>query len=136
MLNLQNRKYLIRIFVTNRNKVTTQGRNSLEGKWLSILEFAAYKKKSISTVRRYIKANRVKHKEDQGKYYIWVKNYVPLEEKSERESLTIKLELERLRKENRNLKEELAETKMLITLYETGELKTALPDLPESIHVN
>ena len=45
----------------------------MEGKWLSVLEFAAHKKKSISTVRRYIKANRVKHKEENGKYFIFVK---------------------------------------------------------------
>ena len=48
----------------------------MEGKWLSIIEYANYKKKSISTVRRYIKANRVKYKEDQGKYYILCKNYI------------------------------------------------------------
>ncbi|MAX66433.1 MAG: hypothetical protein QF441_15050 [Bacteriovoracaceae bacterium] len=110
----------------------------MEGKWLSILEYASYKKKSISTVRRYIKANRVKYKEDTGKYYIWVKNYVPSHTKQEKEKLNLKFELERLKKENIEIKEELAEAKMLISLYEKGQglnHKTSLdlPELPSNI---
>ena len=108
----------------------------MEGKWLSVLEFAAYKKKSISTVRRYIKANRVKHKEENGKYFIWTKNYIPVHSTQEKDQLTLKFELERLKKENQELKEELAESKMLIELYESGHMlvnktKKTPPELPE-----
>jgi len=107
----------------------------MEGKWLSVLEFAAYKKKSISTVRRYIKANRVKHKEECGKYYIWVKNYINTHTKSEKDYIQLKFENERLKKENIELKEELSEIKMLITIYEQGmisgvEKSHNLPELP------
>lgn len=38
--------------------------------WLPIVEYAAKKRISISTVRRYIKANRVQFKQDNGKYFI------------------------------------------------------------------
>lgn len=104
----------------------------MEGKWLSILEYASYKKKSISTVRRYVKANRVKYKEDNGKYYIWVKNFFSAKTLSERESLELKLENERLKKENRNLTEEINELKMLVHIYEQeGKAKPTTMMLPE-----
>jgi hypothetical protein len=110
----------------------------MEGKWLSILEYASYKKKSISTVRRYVKANRVKHKEENGKYYIWAKNFVPNHTTVERQHLESKFELERLKKENIELKEEISEAKMLIQLYENGQMliskkKSDLPELPPSL---
>lgn len=104
----------------------------MEGKWLSILEYAAFKKKSISTVRRYIKANRVKHKEDNGKYFIWTKNFNTSVTQDEKDQLEIRFENERLKKETRLLKEELAELRMLVNIYES-EKKTlpAPPELPE-----
>lgn len=106
----------------------------MDGKWLSILEYASYKNKSISTVRRYIKANRVKFREDNGKYLIWVKNYVSNKSLEEKETLESKLELERIKKENIELKNELAEVKMLIELYETGHmLPKTLPETPRTL---
>lgn len=109
----------------------------MEGKWLSVLEFAAYKKKSISTVRRYIKANRVKFKEDAGKYLIWVKDFREINIGAEKEILEIKLENERLKKENQDLKNEIYEAKMLIELYENGHMLPRqshnLPELPSQL---
>lgn len=103
----------------------------MDGKWLSVLEFAAYKKKSISTVRRYIKANRVKFKEDNGKYYIFVKDYIDPSMSSEGKFLELKLENERLKKEVIELKSEIHEAKMLIELYEQGHmLPKNLPEVP------
>lgn len=102
----------------------------MEGKWLSVLEYASFKKKSISTVRRYIKANRVKFKEENGKYFIWAKNFKEFVQNEEKELLEIRFENERLKKENRFLKEELSELRMLITLYEK-EKRRSLPELPE-----
>lgn len=107
----------------------------MEGKWLSVLEYASYKKKSISTVRRYIKANRVKFKEEAGKYFIFAKNFKDEYSKSnvevEKELLSLKLELSRLKKENHHLVEELNEHRMLIEIYENKhkELPPALPSL-------
>jgi len=106
----------------------------MEGKWLSILEYAAYKKKSISTVRRYIKAKRVKYKEENGKYLIWTKTFVDAHLSSEKETLELKLENQRLLKENRILIEELAEFKMLVKIYEIEKNKEPiLPELPSDI---
>lgn len=106
----------------------------MDGKWLSILEYASYKNKSISTVRRYVKANRVKHREENGKYFIWVKNYVSSNSVEAKATLDIKLELERLRKENIDLKNEASEMKMLIQLYETGHmLSKTLPETPVTL---
>ena len=108
----------------------------MEGRWLSILEYAAFKKKSISTVRRYVKANRVKYKEETGKYFIWTKNYISNSTINEKDSLEIKFENERLKKEVRFLSEELSEVKMLIQIYEEeskkkNQINFNLPELPE-----
>jgi predicted transcriptional regulator len=104
----------------------------MEGKWLSVLEYASYKKKSISTVRRYIKANRVKHKEESGKYFIYVKSfqndYSKKNNDLERELLALRLENQRLRKENQKIIEELNENKMLINIYEESP---KIPELPQ-----
>lgn len=104
---------------------------SMEGRWLSILEFANYKGKSISTVRRYIKANRVKHKEEQGKYYVWVKGYRDPSQQNERDFLEIRLENERLKKENRTLTEQVAELQMLVKIYEEEKSVVNADQLPE-----
>jgi len=110
----------------------------MEGKWLSILEYASYKKKSISTVRRYVKANRVKVKEESGKYFIWTKNFVENKTVSEKIQIDLKFELERLKKENQDIKEEIVEAKMLILLYENGQMLAPksscdLPGPPENL---
>ena len=97
----------------------------MEGKWLSIIEYANYKKKSISTVRRYIKANRVKFREEQGKYFIFCKSD---------ESMELKLENIRLKKENRALLEEISELKMLVDLYEGSKTQSKpLPSIPSHL---
>lgn len=108
---------------------------TMEGKWLSILEYAAYKKKSISTVRRSIKGNRVKFKEENGKYFIWTKNFISIKSGDEKVLIETKFENERLKHELKQLKEELAEMKMLVSLYEGGEMlgekkSSDLPELP------
>lgn len=82
--------------------------------WMSILEYCDYKGKSISTVRRYIKSNNLIHKQVEGKYYILVKNFkskIAKFENSDRQ-------LEDLNAENKKLKIENQELKMLIDLYE------------------
>ncbi|MBD66920.1 MAG: hypothetical protein CME62_17085 [Halobacteriovoraceae bacterium] len=101
-------------------------------KWLSIQEFAQYKDKSISTVRRYIKSNKVTFKDDGGKYYILVKNYQAPQEANESEAQKI----EELLEQNKKLKHELDEAKMLIQLYEQGQFLSqtnTLPEMPQSL---
>jgi len=100
-----------------------------EGIWLSILDYASVKKISISTIRRSIKAGHVKFKEENGKYLIWTKEANVL-----KEELSIKMELELLKKRNRELEEELNDLKMLLQVYERNPILTQameLPPLPE-----
>lgn len=97
-----------------------------EGIWLSILDYAAAKKTSISTIRRSIKAGHVKHKEENGKYFIWTKSDIKNIE------LPIRLELEMLKRENKELREEINDMKMLLSVYETQGTQnyTNIPPIP------
>ncbi len=97
-----------------------------EGIWLSILDYANVKKTSISTIRRSIKSGHVKYKEENGKYFIWTKEIVV-----EKVELSQKLELEFLKRRNRELEEEVNDLKMLLNVYESGIQKNSLPPLPE-----
>lgn len=104
----------------------------MEGKWLSITDYSVYRNISISTVRRYIKANRVKFKKESGKYLIHVsdENYTLRVNKKEKEELALKLELHELKDRIRLLEEENNDLKMLVQLYE-GRLKREIPpELP------
>lgn len=85
--------------------------------WLSILEYAQYRDISISTVRRYIKARRVKFKLTNGRYLIGVA-------KADFEKKATKIQgLDDWQKEKKALLEEIDELKMLVKLYE-NERKT------------
>lgn len=97
-----------------------------EGIWLSILDYAAVKKTSISTIRRGIKAGHLKHKEESGKYFIWTRDIT-----LQKEELSLKLENEFLKKKNRELEEEVNDLKMLLQVYETNIESKNLPPLPE-----
>jgi cell division protein FtsB len=79
------------------------------GIWLSILDYASLKKISISTIRRSIKAGHLKYKEENGKYFIWTNRSI------EKEELTLKLEIEMIKTENRKLLEEINDLKMLLS---------------------
>lgn len=111
----------------------------MDGSWLSILEYAHSKNKSISSVRRYIKAGRVKYKEENGKYFIWDKKYLnnKAQNLEEKEILRLKFENERLTQENFKLKESLAELNMLVDVLEREtkkyQVRNELPNLPKFV---
>lgn len=84
-----------------------------EEKWVPLLEYARYKQISISSVRRYIKANRVKYKFEDGRYHILVKNYFGQDENTSKEEI-----IEALKMELKKVKEENQELRMLVQLYE------------------
>lgn len=96
-----------------------------DGIWLSILDYANVKKISISTIRRSIKAGHVKFKEENGKYFIWMKDLT-----AQKEELARNLEAEFLKRRNRELEEEINDLRMLLQVYE-GMNKAELPPLPE-----
>jgi hypothetical protein len=105
-----------------------------DGIWLSILDYANAKKTSISTIRRSIKAGHVKYREENGKYFIWTKE-IKTDIENEKLELAQKLEIEFLKRRNRELQEEIDDLKMLLTVYETqsasATIDVELPPLPE-----
>lgn len=109
--------------------------HTTEGVWLSITDYSTYKKVSISTIRRHIKANVLKYKEENGKYFIYVPSTERLKLREEEETLRIKLENEMLKIENRKLREDIHGLKMLVDLYESKmhepKLNSEPPELPK-----
>lgn len=109
-----------------------------DGVWLSITDYSLYKKVSISTIRRHIKTNILKYREEDGKYFIYVASSDRVKLKEEEETLRIKLELELLRTQVRQLREENNELRMLVELYENKaadnqSLTTEPPELPRFV---
>lgn len=104
---------------------------SSEGQWLTITEYSTIKKLSISTIRRYIKANRVQYKKVNGKYMIFLRKdrIVPAKEEQQSILLALQLRLKEMELENKRLSEENQDLRMLVSLYEK-EKKPSLPDLP------
>ena len=103
----------------------------MQGFWLSILEYAQYRKVSISTVRRYVKSNRVQHKKENGKFFIFVSNDNYEKRMSLKEDKT-SLETKKLKNQIKQLREENAELKMLVTIYENQKRNNELPEIPFS----
>lgn len=110
--------------------------NANEGVWLSINDYSRYKNVSISTIRRHIKNNILKHKEENGKYFIYVPSTERVRLREDEELLKIKLEVELLRTQVRQLREENNELKMLVDIYERQNNKTStvhMSDLPPEL---
>ena len=111
--------------------------HTTDGVWLSITDYSLYKKVSISTIRRHLKTNILKHREEDGKYFIYVASSERVKLKEEEETLRIKLELELLRMQHRQLREENNELRMLVDLYENKSMDvtrtTEPPELPKFI---
>jgi len=104
--------------------------SSTEGSWLSILDYAQFSGRSISTIRRYIKSGRLKTKQEGGKFFIFVAGTF---QKSDDElSQKLFARLEEVEAENKKLKAELNEMKMLVRLYEDKKTESGLPRLPLS----
>ncbi len=92
--------------------------SATEGIWLSIIDYSQYKNVSISTIRRHIKSNIFRYKEENGKYFIYVASSDRLKQSEEKNHLALHLEVERLRSQIKILSEENNELKMLVDLYE------------------
>ena len=109
--------------------------HTTDGVWLSITDYSLYKKVSISTIRRHIKSNILKHKEEDGKYLIYVASSDRIRLREEEETLRLRLENETLKSQLRQLREENSELRMLVNLYEQkvpASINLAEPpELPE-----
>lgn len=90
------------------------------GAWLSINDYAQVRNISISTVRRHIKGNIIKFKNEGGKYFIW------------HQGKSYRKQIEELTLKNKKLLEEIENLKMLINIYEnkSNQKQRRLPSLP------
>jgi hypothetical protein len=107
--------------------------HTTEGIWLSISDYSVYKKISVSTIRRHIKSNIVQSKEVDGKYFIYISNPEKLKMKEDEEILRLKLEIELLKKQLTDFREQADELKMLVNLYEHKSTQIVLTDEPPEL---
>ncbi len=98
------------------------------GSWLSINEYSTIKNISVSTIRRRIKSGRVKHKFEDGKYYIFD---TITEYSDDANSLGLKLKVRELEQKIKILEMENIDLKMLVNLYEKNQQKDKSQELPE-----
>lgn len=106
--------------------------NTNEGVWLSINDYSRFKDVSISTIRRHIKNNILKYKEENGKYFIYFHSSQKIHLREEEEILKLKLELELLRRQLKDATNENNELRMLVNLYEEKN-KNMFSDLPPEL---
>lgn len=106
------------------------------GAWMTLSEYAGIRGISMSTARRYVKSGRLKTKLEQGKYFIFVtKERLNKAESPEKKILELQLEIELLRRKQSILVEENNDLKMLVQLYESGQMgrlqkANSLPEVP------
>lgn len=102
--------------------------NSSTGEWLSILDYASRFDISLSTLRRHIKSGKIQYRSERGKYYLLVgslskKGATPNSPpKNDDEFLQIQPLMERITDLENKLNlanEQIAELKMLVSIYET-----------------
>jgi len=104
----------------------------MDDKWLTIPEYSTYRKKSVSTIRRYIKSNQVQSRLENGKYFIFVsdENYQNKKKSEEKNEMKLRFRVIELEAKVRQLEEENNDLKMLIQIYEQNKIEVNLPELP------
>ncbi len=111
--------------------------HTTEGVWLSITDYSLYKKVSISTIRRHIRSKILTFKEVEGKYFVYVAKSERVKIREDEEILRTKLEVELLKSQLRQLRDENIGLRMLVDLYENKDVKyvkiTEPPELPNFI---
>ena len=95
--------------------------------WLSIVDYASLKRCSISTVRRSIKASKVRYRKDQGKFFIFVDP--DKLEKDDKSQQNLQMERDVLKNKLRKLEEENNDLRMLVHLYEGSDPPLRSSDL-------
>lgn len=106
--------------------------SAAEGVWLSINDYSRYKNVSVSTIRRHIKNKILKVREEDGKYLIYVHSTEKIKLREEEEILKIRLEVEFMKNQLRDLRDENNELRMLVDLYEK-QIRPLLMDAPPEI---
>lgn len=87
----------------------------MDGSWVPLMEYATRKGVSMSTLRRYIKADKIRYKLEHGKYLVWDDQPTVLRQEIHRVPTFSASGLERQLQQAR---EEIVELKTLIAFYE------------------
>jgi hypothetical protein len=90
--------------------------NKEGGGWITLMDYAIKNGVSLSTLRRYIKAQKLVFKIQDGRYLLWDEG-LPLNPRSD-ESSVLESQLHLLTQDLNQAQEEIAELKTLIALYE------------------
>ncbi len=97
--------------------------------WLPLMDYAVQRGVSLSTLRRYIKAQKIEYKLEKGRYFIRnseIKTQEGIPASAEFAALQDKTQL--LENELHKAHEEISELKMLIALYE-NKIPQSAPEL-------
>lgn len=78
------------------------------GQWLSLMEYAMQNDVSLSTLRRHIKAQKVRYRSENGRYFIWQSSAPQIRTEGSSE----------LQKQLQKAQKEIAELKTLVAFYE------------------
>lgn len=96
------------------------------GAWVPLMEYALKNAVSLSTLRRYIKANKVVYKVVEGRYLLWDERASQPQVEPEKEPPELQDFVSQLQKDLRKAKEEIAELKTLIAFYEDSTSQSLL----------
>ena len=91
---------------------------STNSQWIPLMEYAMKKGVSLSTLRRHIKADKVTYRFENGKYLLLDDGKKSSDGPSSEEVDTLHTRMDQMDDELRQAKEEIAELKMLLALYE------------------
>ena len=103
------------------------------GDWIPLMDYAMKKGVSLSTLRRHIKANKIKYRVENGRYLLWdsepgvsVPTDLPARvvmpsaqpARTDLQSSMLQSKFQRLERDLQKAQEEIAELKMLVAIYE------------------
>ena len=93
-----------------------------ENNWISITEYSSRSGVSISTIRRKIKKQEIKHTSLGGKYYIYDESFQAPTQVAKNRLFLLEEENKHLKNKIKEQVEEIGELRMLVTIYESGGL--------------
>ena len=91
------------------------------GQWLSLMEYANQNHVSLSTLRRHIKADKVRYRIENGRYLIWSNSkgeWQTSDEVTATELSSPVHMISELQRQLQQAREEIAELKTLVAFYE------------------
>lgn len=86
--------------------------------WLPIVDYAVKTGVSTSTLRRYIKSNKIRFKIEGGRYLIWSDAVISQTMSDDRESDSLLRKARELEQRLEQSQEQVSELKMLVAIYE------------------